>query len=751
MTKSYTELKQRLLGINKDILSILRKAESVSKDPDNRFKKWREISARIEQQMAEKVVRIAVVGSIKSGKSTLINSLLGGDYLKRGAGVVTSIVTKIRGNDRPKAILYFKTWREVNEDLRQALIMFPMDNHHNMGSEHFDIREDRDRRNLKQILNTMTTEQVISNDSLDKNRVLIDAYLKGYDRVKGIVSQAPKSIVYNEHDLYKHKDFVGEESLAVYLKDVQLSLRAKEFLDNNVEIADCQGSDSPNPIHLAMIQDYLLQAHLIIYVISSRTGLRQADIKFLMLIRKMGLLKNIFFVINLDISEHDSISDLNALIGRVREELSLIKPEPHIFTFSTLYHLFKELASDKDKKALLRKDMLRLRQWEEEKDMVTLSAQEKERFEEAFLNQITERRLTLILNNNLERVHIIADGLYEWIRLNIHFLSKDVEDVKELLDELGQRHKSMGQMSSVIKDTIQGTLKNLKQDLGGDADRFFDPQYGDIIRETIQFINSYDIDFTDYERKLQISELMNALYLIFQEFQQAINRYMTESVNLKLVSFISEAEKKIENAFAHVAQPFSMMIQDARREYYRGIQRLKIDLKETPFRQVQPPDIEIIKNSARIKIPPLTSNMRYSARIKTEAILRFGFYNTLNTLKKLLKKNSLKKEEGIDQALKGAVRQIRKEMGESIINHFIDYKENLKFQYLYRLIDAVSYSLYEDLRDRIRAFTVDLSEIEHLMESKKSMREEATRDFMHIEAGIQHILDQIKDLDRDLN
>nr|HID58525.1 hypothetical protein [Desulfobacterales bacterium] len=750
MKRSYTELKQSLLGINKDISLILQKAESISKNSDNTLKAWKEISARIDRQMAEKVVHVAVVGSIKSGKSTLINSLLGGEYLKRGAGVVTSIVTKIRGNDRQKAILYFKTWKEVNEDLKQALVMFPTKDKHNMGRESFDIREDRNRKNLKRILESMTTEQVISNDSLDKNRVLIAAYLKGYDRVKDIVSQAPKSIVYNEHDFYKHKDFVGDESLAVYLNDVGLTLNAGELLDSNVEIADCQGSDSPNPIHLAMIQDYLLQTHLIIYVISSRTGLRQADIQFLMLIRKMGLLKNIIFVINLDISEHDSISDLNAFIGKVREELSLIKPNPEVFTFSTLYHLFKKLASHKDREVIPRRYMLRLKEWEEEKEMLTLSTQERERFEQVFLDQITERRLNLILNSHLERIHVIADGLYEWIRLNMHFLNKDVEDVEGLLEALGRRHESMDQMSSVIKDTIQGTLRNLKQELGGDADRFFDPQYGEITRETIQFIESYDIDYTDYKKKLQISELMKALYLIFQEFQQAINRYLAESVNLKLVSFISEAEKKIENVFAQVAQPFNMMIQDARREYYRETERLNLRLKEAPFRQFKPPDIEIIKTSARVKIPPLVSNMRYSARIKTEAIFRFGLYNTLNATKKLLKKPSLE-EEGVRQALRGAIRRIRKEVKESITNHFIDYKENLKFQYLYRLIDVASSNLYEELNDRIRAFTIDLSEIKHLTEGKKSMREEAAKDFIYMEGAIQRILDQIKQIHRDLD
>ncbi|RLC10893.1 MAG: hypothetical protein DRH43_05365, partial [Deltaproteobacteria bacterium] len=48
---------------------------------------WKSTTTRIERQLGEETIRIAVVGSIKSGKSTLVNAIFGGDYLKRGAGV----------------------------------------------------------------------------------------------------------------------------------------------------------------------------------------------------------------------------------------------------------------------------------------------------------------------------------------------------------------------------------------------------------------------------------------------------------------------------------------------------------------------------------------------------------------------------------------------------------------------------------------------------------------------------------------
>ena len=76
---------------------------------------WRERLASLEN-LRERTFRIAVAGTVKSGKTTLVNSLLGDDLLKRGAGIVTSVVTKVRGNDNLDAVVKLKGWREVNRE-----------------------------------------------------------------------------------------------------------------------------------------------------------------------------------------------------------------------------------------------------------------------------------------------------------------------------------------------------------------------------------------------------------------------------------------------------------------------------------------------------------------------------------------------------------------------------------------------------------------------------------------------------------
>ena len=109
---NYDTLKDDLLQINQDISALFRNARSIPGLSNYSFEEWEKTCDSISEEIAREIIRVAVVGPIKSGKSTFVNSLLKGDYLKRGAGVVTSIVTRIRCGPSLKATLYFKFWEE---------------------------------------------------------------------------------------------------------------------------------------------------------------------------------------------------------------------------------------------------------------------------------------------------------------------------------------------------------------------------------------------------------------------------------------------------------------------------------------------------------------------------------------------------------------------------------------------------------------------------------------------------------------
>ncbi|MCP3951061.1 MAG: dynamin family protein, partial [Desulfobacterales bacterium] len=290
MNAIYTELKQQLLDINASLVSILENIQAQAGMDTGRFDAWREACSDIHQQLSEEVIRVAVVGAIKSGKSTFTNALFGGDFLKRGAGVVTSIVTRIKRGRELKAILYFKDWDEINADLDHALTMLPSWEARDDGKP-FDIRREKDRLSLSDALDELSNDQLITDGTRNANSILPALYYQGYPSVSDIITSDSNTTEFSNAEFSRHREYVGSDELAVYLKDVELEISHTQ-IDRTIEIADCQGSDSPNPMHLAMIQDYLLRTHMLVYVISSRTGLRQADIRFLSTIKKMGIIDN---------------------------------------------------------------------------------------------------------------------------------------------------------------------------------------------------------------------------------------------------------------------------------------------------------------------------------------------------------------------------------------------------------------------------------------------------------------------------
>ena len=708
---TYSTLKEDILQINKDISGLFPDLRSITASSDPTFADCQKTCDTIKSQTSGEIIRVAVVGPIKSGKSTFINSLLKGEYLKRGAGVVTSIVTRVRNGKKLKAKLLFKSWDEINSDMEQALVLFPSLEWRNENYR-FDIRQKKERMDLEKALISLNSEHLISNSAHNVNNILLTSYLKGYEKIKDLFSVETLTRQYENELFSEHWTFVGDGSMAVYLKDVQLEIDSGN-IDSNIEIADCQGSDSPNPLHLAMIQEYLLLTHLIVYVISSRTGLREADIKFLSIIKKMGIIDNILFIINCDFSEHESINDLKLLIENVKEELALIKPSPEIYSLSALLNLFKTQRAN-----LSQKDRLRLEQWETEPELTDFSNSETARFESSFYNRLTKGSYSLLLKNHLERLRIISSGMGRWIYFNQNILSRDAHSANEIVEKIKKHQEGMRQIKAVIKNTLAGSTKKINHDLKTDIERFFDIRSGDLIQNIIEFIRDYTVSYQKYEENLKASGFPNTLYLVFQEFKQALDIYMTETINLEIIRFTREKEKRILEHIENIAEPFDVMVQDAIVGYNGMMENFGIVRSFENPERIDLPDIDVIKANTRLTLPPAVAYMRYTAKIKTEAVMRFGFYSVVKFFKKILKKPiERKNEEGI-LALKAGVLRMKRETEKSMAFFFKDYQENIKFQYMYKIVEAVSFSLYESLVDRFQAYAADLSNSVELINDK---------------------------------
>ena len=699
---TYSNLKNEILNISRDVSLLFSTAKSIPGMADYSFGEWEKTCENLPRQLSEETIRVAIVGPIKSGKSTFLNSIFKGDYVKRGAGVITSIVTRVRRGENLRAKLFFKSWDEVNAEMEQALVLFPSLNWRSE-NETFDIRQAKERHELKRALSELSADQLITQYSRDVNNVILSSYLKGYDKVNSLVTMENAVRLYEGDRFSDHKSFVGNETLAVYLKDVLLEISSGN-VESNIEIADCQGSDSSNPLHLAMIQDYLLLTHQIIYVVSSRTGLREADIRFLSMIKNMGILENIVFVINFDFSEHETIDDLNSLVNRVREEISMIKPDPDVYTFSALYNLFSAHS-----KSLSDKDRLRFEQWTADGKFTDLSNREAVLFESFFYDRLTHKRYTLLLKNHTERLGVILSGIIDWIGLNRDVLNQDADTMTGALEKIRSHQQRIDQIKSAIKKTLNGAVAEIKKELQHDTHRFFDGQSGNIAGNLESFIQTYTFSPEKYQDSLKGADFSQTLYLAFQEFKQSIDTYITETINPEVIRFLQARKKRICEYFSALIAPFDTMIEDAYDELNGTLGRNELSNGGSHSSDNKPLRLDTVISAGSVSPPPLVAAMQYSTKIKTEAIMRLGIYRVMRNVSKLFRKSSSREGEEKLQALKDSIRRMKRETGKSVVFHLKDYRENLKFRYLFKLAEATADGFAQTVLDRFQAYFSDLS------------------------------------------
>lgn len=744
--QNYRGYKEELLEVNEQLDTLVSAGLQIPGMPRAAFTEWQKVCGDLRQRFSEDVLRVAVIGAIKSGKSTFLNMLLEGDYLRRGAGVVTSIVTRIRSGKRQKATVFFKSWPEINHEIAEALAMLP--GMESLGQrERFDLRSAEQRDILAKALAALPPEQRVNHGGRNLNTVLLSCYLNGYARIRNWIGEENRKKVFQAEDFRRHWEFVGEDCLAVYLKDIELEIDA-DSIESETEFADCQGSDSPNPLHLALIQDYLQLAHFIVYVVSSRSGLREADIRFLSLIRKMGIADNALFIVNCDISEHDSLKDLQRVSNRVDEELRLVHPAPELYTVSALYHLFDRLRD-----SLNERDRLRLQQWETQSEISDYSLAEFRRFQSDLSDLLIQKRARLLLRNQIERHRMILFGVNEWVRLNRELMQRNRQEAEQIIAALAERQQQMLQIRNMIETTSAGASPKIKQEINTDVNRFFDSGEGGCLGKVIEFIRSHHIDLNQYRSTLQDGGFSNALYLVFQEFKQALDVAMTGTIYPEVVRFTHQQEEKIEAYYRSVYEPYEGIVEQALDAVSGLLQEM--ELSEAPVSspnhgRIELPSVESVKNAAGLKLPPMVAFLRYTARIKTEAFLNLGFFSVVRGFQKLLKKNRPAGESQI-RALASSVRRMKKLTEESLLYQCKDYRENLKFKYFYKLVDAVSATMAETVLARFQAFGVDTTTALEQIQQQRSSREQVDSKIRAMQVQADGIRDKLNRLQKEID
>ncbi len=727
----------------RDILETLTDELSpLFRDDSVQVSSWRRSLEAVSESLQEQTLRIAIVGSVKSGKSTFINAMQGRDLLKRGAGIVTAFITRIRSGPEGKGWVEIKSWKEINAEVNEALSLLGLSRTAE-GLESIDMRVEEDRRILEQYLQEIRQESLVGRETFDPNMVLLIGYLNGYKTLSGFVRDEPVILEFAGEELYRHQDFVSQESQAVYLKDMELQLPI-QWLGDMVEIGDCQGSDSPNPLHFGMLQEYLLGSHFILYVISSRVGMRQADLKLIEAIKILRLLPQTLFILNIDLDEHSSEESLKRLQERVSAELHQLVPEAKVYGFSALFQL---LDAGNSLDEISPREKRRLEGWYEEELMVEASRQGYRRFSEDLQNLVKRERNRVLFGGVLSHLQRVNRSMKDSVSTRQKLLSKDQKELKALADQINIRQQSITAALSTVEHTLDGLRNSLKEHIRSAVDSYFDTKYGPIINDTMQLIENYQVNSFPQSKAEETRKWLANLYLFYQEFRQMLSRHIIDKVNLRIIDFAKSEEEHIEKQLMEAAAGYWDLLGQAIQQYQQTLTDSGLALS-----LVTPEELPRPKKPA-ISPPPFSAFLQRSDALgRGSLLMRFGL-RRLTHLFSGMKDKVFRRDSAAgsgEKVFREAVALVRKETQKELLTSFKDYRQNFKFMYLFSFTEQYTKSLIQLFRDFGEATMIDIGHLQEAARKRGTSQQNATEDLAIVEHRLEYAAEHLRNLEQSL-
>jgi hypothetical protein len=544
-----------------------------------------------------------------------------------------------------------------------------------------DLKEAPDRELLAQVLAEAREADLWTGGSLDQNYLLLKSYLEGYDLLQDLMP-ATGTLPLTGSDLARHRDLVTREATAVYLKDVLLTIPFP-WPATGVELGDCQGSDSPFPQHLAQVLSYLIKSDLALYVVSSRVGLRQADFQFLAELKRMGLMPHILALLNLDLGEHTSYAEVVKLRDRVAQELTSWQPDPRVYAFSALKLLLDRRQARGE--SLDPREAAVLKVWATDPDSAAFSQAEAARFEQDLQAALGDLRTRRLAGGSLAQVRIVARGLREQLELTGDLLTRGMDAIKELETRLTARRQPLQATMATVSQTLEGAGHRLKKTLRSRVDGLLDRHSGQMGKDLSQFIQNFTPDWDQLAPPAVTPAFRPVLYQLFQEFAKAVAHHVTNEVNLVLVEFIRAQEERLRQELDRLWQPLFLTLQEALALYYREIADLGLAAAAPTLETataVRPQGLEV---------PLLNLEMVPDWRFAREVWVASGLGvlgRAWDAVKRRLKLAGEKDpRRQLLRDLERALAALKVWLGSELEGQLLNYREGLKFQYFFPLVD----------------------------------------------------------------
>lgn len=261
-------------------------------------------------RLNNQITKIGVFGTFSAGKSSLINALLGGQYLVSSPNPTTAATTELSYGEESQITL--KSSEQLLDEVNNVL------EYYNASYDSLESFINNDLKKLK--------------TQLEKNQLaFIDAIEKHYDMYLDMLNEGEMHTV-SQEDV---KKWSAEDEYATFVKTVHLNLPL-EWLKGKI-IVDSLGLHSNNQRHTNETEQILTSSDLILYVSYFNHSFTDNDKAFIEHMKAMNQLnENQAFkmVINaVDLAENED--DLNAVRDYVADALGQVNLHSEIFSVSS--------------------------------------------------------------------------------------------------------------------------------------------------------------------------------------------------------------------------------------------------------------------------------------------------------------------------------------------------------------------------------------------------------------------------------
>ncbi len=665
--------------------------------------KWRTCLDGVLSSLQDPLLKIAVVGSVKSGKSTLINSMIGEDLLKRGAGIITAFITRVVTDKDAGGWVELKSWPQISAEMNASLHMLPVVSEREKEGS-LDLRNREDRERIAYWLEKMKSEWLQSHGTIDPHFMFLDRCIQGFSLVEKELGDEVSRIEFGKGQISRHQLYAGEESRSVYVRDIEIH-HPIPWLGDRIELADCQGSDSPNPAHFELLQQYLLSSHFVVYVIGSRTGLREADFKLLQLIKSMRMFPQTLFVLNLDLDVHGDSNDIEQITERVRSELGWMVPEPRLFSFSALFQLLKGLGEKAPKF-----ERRRFKMWKEGKSLPKTSDSGWSAFRKELEDRICLHRAEVLLGCGLSRLGMIAANIRDTAHVRRSALEMDIDGMKERAEKLRSRHLALQSTLRNLSETVSGLNGTIKREADSRFLGYFDYESGSIVREALNLVEFYPIDLDGRKGIADYARLIREYYAFYLEFRRSLSRHLIDKVNLRIVEFAKDEECRLKDRISDASEALWAFFDAALADYRLELLGTQPDAAEkTPRAPLDP------NQGGRIVPPSFSSFLERNGLGRGILFLKFGLTslpNVLSGIRAQMRKKAGSTDEKVVENLFGKAQKMAREEAKSeLLRAFGDFGASLKSGFLYRIVDEGCIALLEEFRMRAEMAHVDFSNL----------------------------------------